>query len=719
MDFVFGGISTSATRKSLTATPISNIVQIDNTKQFTASKSPYVLVLLDTCYSARDIQTLKVFLAQRNIHNYKAVVSLNCYIEKDKLRGELSKFYRTNQSRWKDHLHGAKRVLAVGPALYSITESSDLLTHYFYDKVFNKTYFWSPDIQAWVFPIDSFVEGGQVFLGNGFESNTDQSVADTYKTRFITYQINQLLTARLQEPVIPEIKLVEIKSKEEFVVLARRYRGARKLSWDLETSGFDSIQDRIGCITMSFDGVTGYFIPWHCVDKEVLDDLLLSVGMQIGANLKFDVKFLWRNGVKNARVDNDVVQLGHLLNERRSNSLKALTFYYTPFGGYDRALDRYREKTGIDNFLEIPQHILMPYATKDAIFTYIVHEKLQEQLEFVDNRYPNEKLPEWTIRRYYEEIMMPAVSAFAEIEYRGVHVDRQKLLESRLAMQAEIEKIERELFEIWSIEKNWGSIASPQDTAKGRDFDFNSPKHLGRLFFFLGWESMGDNKYALRDDGTIKETWYGTSDFSLERWRLHGHPELEKLQRLRSLKTILKTFISNNTQEEGAEKGWERYLRYHKEDNSWRMHPTFNVMRTESGRCRSDSPNMQNIPAHDELSAYVKKCITTPNIDEYCLATADYASLQIRLAAVDTNINDSGRDESLYNVYTNSSLAGDLHSVTAFNVFAANKDFELDIIEIEDSETGKKYTFFEDEVVKTKNRGEVKAKDLEPNDVFV
>jgi DNA polymerase I-like protein with 3'-5' exonuclease and polymerase domains len=715
MDFLFGGLSTSSSKKSLSAVSISNIVQIDNTTHPTAKKSPYVLVLLDTYYSPKDIQTLKVFLAQRGVTNYKAVTALNCYIDKDKLRGELSKFYRTNQSRWREHLHGSKRVLAVGAALYSITESADLLTHYFYDRVFNKTYFWSPDIKSWVFPIDSFVEYGHVFLFKPMDTNgIPKSIADTYKTHFIQYQIEQMLTARLSEPKIPDIQIVKIETREEFISLARRHRGARKLAWDLETSGLDFMRDRIGCITMSFDGITGYFIPWSIVDKEELDILLQSVEMQIGANLKFDVRFLWRNGLKSARIDNDVVQLGHLLNERRSNSLKTLTFLYTPFGGYDRELDRYREKTGVDSFLDIPEYILMPYATKDSIFTFIVHERLQEQLTFVDERYPNEKLAEWPMRRYYEEIMMPAVNVFAEIEYRGVHVDRSHLLSSRKAMQAEIEVLEKELYVIWNIKEEWPKICSPADAKKGRDFDFNSPKHVGKLFYYLGWPSVGDDKVHARTG----ERWYGTSDFSLERWKQQGHPELKKFQHLRSLKTILKTFISNTTQEEGAEKGWEQYLRYHAEDGSWRMHPTFNVMRTESGRCRSDSPNMQNIPAHDELSAYVKKCIAVPNIEEYCLATADYASLQIRIAAVDTNLNAGGRDESLYEVYTNSSLAGDLHSVTAYNVFASGKDFDIGIVEVEDTVTGKTYTFFENEKVATKNRGDVVAKDLKPDDVI-
>ena len=147
------------------------------------------------------------------------------------------------------------------------------------------------------------------------------------------------------------------------------------------------------------------------------------------------------------------------------------------------------------------------------------------------------------------------------------------------------------------------------------------------------------------------------------------------------------------------------------------MHPTYNVMRTESGRCRCDSPNMQNIPAHGDLAEKVKMCITTPDPKEYYLCTLDYASLQIRLAAIDTNLNPEGRDNNLYNVYLDPKMGGDMHSRTGYGVFAEGRDFDLDIVEIVD-DTGVSKTFFGGEFVKTKNRGSVQARDLVAEDVL-
>lgn len=685
--FAFGGLNVASTKKSLAAELIQDIVQIDHT----SDKGPYVLVLLDEFYHPDKLKKITIFLERNGIRNFRAVNALNCIIPKEDLKGEISKFYRINQSKWKQYAEGATGIIAVGAALYAINQSSDLQTAFFYDVIFNKSCFWSPDASNWVFPIDSFQDifaAVQAKNTDGMYHVENPGPADTYKTHFAEYQFKQAMTRRHKIEVFkPE--LVKLETPEDFKVFAKQHMNEKVIAWDLETSGLDFVRDRIGCITFSFDGKTGYFVLWKNVDKRLLNEMLMTCDTQVGANLKFDVRFLWRNGIPAARIDDDTVQLGHLMNEQRFNGLKSHAFYYTCFGGYDRDLDRYREKTGITDFTLIPEHILFPYATMDAVVTYLTYIALLEQLAWVDKTYPNEKDPSWTMARYYREVMMPAVNAFTKIEYRGVYVDREALASSRAAILAEISEIENELGTIWGVDAN---------------FNFGSSKALGELLERLGYEDIGRGESGV----------YKTADAELERWKQKGHSEIAKLQRLRSLRVLLKTFISP---EEEAEKGWEQYVRRHDEDSSWRMHPTYNVMRTESGRCRCDSPNMQNIPAHGDLAEKVKMCITTPDPKEYYLCTLDYASLQIRLAAIDTNLNPEGRDNNLYNVYLDPKMGGDMHSRTGYGVFAEGRDFDLDIIEVVD-DTGVAKTFFGGEFVKTKNRGSVQARDLVAEDVL-
>ncbi len=696
MGFMFGGLNTASTKKSLQAELIEDIVQIDRA----TGKGPYVLVLLDERYPPDKIHKIERFLEVNKICNYRAINCLNCIIPKEDLKGEISRFYRINQSKWKQYADGAKGIIAVGAALYAINQSSDVMTNCFYDTMFNKSYFWSPDAATWIFPIDSFQD---IFIPVQPKKNSKHSndnvittgPANTYKTHFAEYQCEQVMTLRLKPLVVERPILIRIDTKEKFEIFATEHMNEPLVACDLETAGFDSLRNRIGCITFSFNGKTGYFVPWSVVDEILLNQLFETAKLIVGANFKFDVKFLWRNGIDKARVDEDTLQLGHVMNEQRSNSLKSHAFYYTPFGGYDRELDRYREKTGIEDFALIPEHILFPYATMDAIVTYLTWIALLEQVRYIDATMPNEKDPAWTMERYYRESMMPAVRAFAEIEYEGVYVNRDNLASSRATIQQEIKKIEDELAVIWKV---------------GGDFDFNSSHELGKLFERLGFEDLGRMKARGVAQGDYK-----TNDPSLERWRQRGHEEIEKLQRLRTLNTLLKTFISYD---EDSEKGWEQYVRLH--DDGYRMHPTFNVMRTDSGRCKSDSPNMQNIPAghgvNGDVALLVQKCISTKDPSEYYLGTLDYASLQMRLAAIDTVLNPSGPDKSLYNIYIDPKMGGDMHSRTGYGVFAEGREFDLDMIEVEDSETGVTKTFLGGEIVKTKNRGPVFARELVATD---
>ena len=685
--FAFGGLNVASTKKSLAAELIQDVVQINHV----TGKGPYILVLLDEYYFPDKLKKIEFFLERNKIQNYRAVNALNCIIPKEDLKGEISRFYRINQSKWKPYAEGAKGVIAVGAALYAINQSADLMTYAFYDIMFNKSYFWSPDAGTWVFPIDTFQD---IFAALQQKSDNMYHVdsggpTTTYKTRFAEYQFKQVLSVRLSPKITQKPELVKISTAEDFEIFAKQHMREKVIAWDLETGGLDFMKHKIGCITFCFDGKTGYYVPWKIVDKKLLNEMLETCEVQVGANLKFDVRFLRHNGVPAARIDDDTVQLGHLMNEQRLNGLKPSAYYYTAFGGYDRELDRYREKTGVTDFTLIPEHILFPYATMDAVVTYLVYVALLEQLHHIDETMPNEKDPKWSIERYYREIMMPAVRAFAEIEFRGVYTDRALLAQSRLAMQTEIQQIENELAVIWQV---------------GGDFDFNSAHQLGKLFERLGFEDLGRAK---NED-------YKTSDALLKRWSKRGRPEITKLQRLRTLNTLLKTFISSVA--EDAEKGWEQYVRQHP-DGSWRMHPTFNVMRTESGRCKSDSPNMQNVPAgHDtngDLATLVKKCITTPDPKEYYMATLDYASLQMRLAAIDTNLNEGGRDANLYSVYIDPKMGSDMHSRTGFGVFAEGREFDLDIVEV--GYGGVTKTFFGGEIVKTK-RGEIQARDLLESD---
>ena len=89
----------------------------------------------------------------------------------------------------------------------------------------------------------------------------------------------------------------------------------------------------------------------------------------------------WDNGVPEAHIDEDTLYLAHTLDETRSNSLKAMAFLYSQYGGYERPLDAYKEKMGTDIcYLDIPEEIIRDYAVMDAIVTRRIWDALMSHM---------------------------------------------------------------------------------------------------------------------------------------------------------------------------------------------------------------------------------------------------------------------------------------------------------------------------------------------------
>lgn len=90
----------------------------------------------------------------------------------------------------------------------------------------------------------------------------------------------------------------------------------------------------------------------------------------------------------------------------------------------------------------------------------------------------------------------------------------------------------------------------------------------------------------------------------------------------------------------------------------------------------------------------------------------DFSSLEARLAAIDTVLNDQGLDPVLYNIYKDGA-DGDLHSVTGFNTFAKSRK----CYKIHDDKTGKDYRLDKQQYVLVNRNGKEVAVQVENLDV--
>lgn len=724
--FSFGNINVNSRKQVLNLKTYESPLLVDKSRVRAKYKLP-VVFLVEEQYGEKELKYIDEFLRSEDCSKYIILNAINCELNDKEVKEGVIKFYSNNKSNFMDYIPYGAPIITSGFALYALLMEDDVYSNYANQLYFGKSNFWfSPNLTQKlchrVFPIASFKKD---IFGFEFYNKWATGAVDSYKTKIARVQItNAIKYTNVAVPEYPKLNKVFIESAEEFhekFYLPNKDR-TDMVAWDLETSGLHFYKDEIGCITLSFDGITGYYVPWDVMDYQCKIELDEIFGhcKQIGANIKFDVKHLWKPrktkkrigntsnyeeveyGFKNARIDEDIIQLGHTLDETRSNSLKTLSTLYTIYGGYERPLDEYKAKMGGEvNYLDIPENILREYAVMDAICTRLVYDELLTHVRELDSMYPNE-FSEHGMEYYYRTFKMPAERMYAKIEYEGVYVDKEALDKVRHDIVEDINSTKK------SLSKQFGV---------SEDFPWESNTEVGKLLEQKGWEDLGRTKAGF----------YEVGKYQLNRWK-KNHPETKELTAFKSYTTLLNTFIGDETKnstwaelngdndEEGT-KGWTAHLVYHPEDNSWRMHPSFLSMMTDSGRSRCTAPNMQQVPTRGKYSEEIKSCIITPNNDEYYLATVDYSALQMRLCGIDIRHFDKTAEGGKGFVET--LLEGrnvDMHSNTAYNVFYRSRPVDVETVEVE--QEGKRYTFLGGEEVRTKNRGEVFACDLKEDDVL-
>lgn len=710
MAFTLGNITRIETKKKI----ITKITQDIDVILYDGSNNPAsydlpVAILVDRVLSKDELEYFKVFLAKRGLT--RIIIINSCRVDpkqpsamRDIKRLGVTNFYKAMRTDIESNIPECCNIVTFGPALYALLMENDIYVNHVRQYIFGKTSFiFSKDLtnknRHRVFPVDSI---DSLFVKYEVKVGKRSKVVDCWKESepcdsFISHLAdrqlkNAVATADDIPNEIPEVNKIRIKSKQEFYDLFYEPNKDRHdyVAWDTETSGLDFMKDEIGCITLSFDGITGYYIPWCFVDKEKLNEIL-SNNKQILANGKFDIKFLWKNGVPAAHVDEDVIILGHVMDETRDNSLKSLAFYYSMFGGYERELDEYKVRHKNINYLEINEDILCEYAMMDAIVTYQIWENLLKHMRYCDEREKSNfegGFLEYPVNmeKYYYERRIPVANMYAKIEYEGLYINKDKLDALRQEMKTYIKNIEYELFDELKVDEVWPEEGHRDWNGHG-SFDWSSNKKLGTLLIDkCGWEELG---YTPGGD-------YQVTDFQFDRWKA-THKEAEKISLLKSLYTLFNAFVGNDI----GDSGWPQYMIKH-DDGTYRIHANYKAMSTDSGRTKCSNPNFQNIPTRGLFSKEIKGCLCSPNDEEYYVTTIDYSSLQMRLATIDCN------DKNLSELFF--TPGSDAHSKTAYLSFFADKEVDVEIIEVE--QDGKTYKFLGGEQVLTENRGEVFARDL-------
>lgn len=219
------------------------------------------------------------------------------------------------------------------------------------------------------------------------------------------------------------------------------------------------------------------------------------------------------------------------------------------------------------------------------------------------------------MEKLYYEIELPLCTVLAEMENTGFYVDRKALYDFGESLNSGIAQLQES---IWQH--------------AGRQFNINSPKQLGDVLF----------EELMLPSGKKTKTGWSTNADVLE--KLKGkHPIVDEVLEYRMLTKLKSTYADG-------------LLKVISEDG--RIHTSFQMTVTATGRLSSTEPNLQNIPVRKKLGAQIRNMfVASPGMT---LVDADYSQIELRLLA-----HISG-DEIMRDAF----LSGeDFHTVTASNVF--------------------------------------------------
>jgi len=424
---------------------------------------------------------------------------------------------------------------------------------------------------------------------------------------------------------------------------------------DTETTSLYHKKDefKIFCITMSFNGVDGYYLPFENINKRLLNRFFKNK-YTITAGGKFDVKGFLVSGISTFKVSEDIIILYHMLNTcRQHNSLKSLA-WLIGFGGYDQALEDYKTKYKVKNYSEIPESLIVNYSVLDAIVTFKLWEDAKENL------IPKQK----EIYKAYKDIIIPLIPLYSEMELEGLDVDIDYLNKLDTDFKVKKEELENQIKKII-----------------GRDIDVSSNEQVAIELERLGLPNA-NNKVT-------KKGVYQTGDEFLQIWKSQGFEIADLILQHRKITKIMSGFLrgiekkkekSNSkesslfakSQEVKKEKGLIKSIINNK------VYSNYGIAITAPLRQSCSDINIQQFPKDKELRK-VFKCS-----DDYTFTEFDISGFHLRLMAY------FSKDKNMREVFINGNK--DLHSYTARNIFARNLTLQ-EFLKVKNEEPYKTYRF--------------------------
>jgi DNA polymerase-1 len=191
----------------------------------------------------------------------------------------------------------------------------------------------------------------------------------------------------------------------------------------------------------------------------------------------------------------------------------------------------------------------------------------------------------------YETLERPLVPVIARMEQAGIAIDPSFLARLSNDFATAMARIEDDIYRL-----------------AGERFNLGSPKQLGEILF---------DKLSLPGGRRTRTGAWSTDADVLEELTALGHDLPAKILEWRQLSKLKSTYTDA--------------LPQHIDPRTGRVHTTFMLASTTTGRIASTEPNLQNIPIRTEEGRRIRRAFVAP--PGRCLVSADYSQIELRLLA--------------------------------------------------------------------------------------
>ena len=390
-----------------------------------------------------------------------------------------------------------------------------------------------------------------------------------------------------------------IDNVDEAVAFLDKLRD-QPIVFDVETSGYDHTKDYILSMVFSCSPTDATVITGNALyEPEVQDKLKVMESPErhiqwIGHNAQFDAVFIKQQLGVRPCISFDTLLAHYALDEVSTHDLKVLAAAFLGAPDWEADMSRYLTHPKKDSFAMLPPEVLHRYNGLDGMFTFQLYDMFHAKLDEVGAE---------DLKRLFYQLLMPATNALVDLTLDGIKVNPVRLEELK------VKAIE---------DAHEAHVAMTR--LLGRSFNPDSPAQVQIILYDTFHAPTADRSMVsgvppelTAPAGMAKLSPRTTAMFQLERLTYQGGKLGEfctQLVRYRRSTKLASTYLANYVP-----------------GTDGRIHPSYLLFGTVTGRLASTRPNVLNLPHVGGIRSLI---VPEPG---NVILVADYSQNELRVLA--------------------------------------------------------------------------------------